>query len=208
MEVWRGLRLNVEIFLLIPSLLRSAPIPDTLNPSPRHFTPHKNTHNRTQLSGPSGRSGCCLGTKKIWNDSEIEVIIISTSNPLPPSHPLAHTLDPPSRSPPPQYLYVRENSVEIFSPIHNKRCCGSPFTSAAEVLYFDSAWKVRPAGSVSPLRGFFCGDNGEKVVFEFCPWWCCCERKREVGVLDGAATVRVIERVRGLAARRLSMERK
>ncbi|GMH89821.1 hypothetical protein TrST_g9233 [Triparma strigata] len=127
--------------------------------------------------GPSGRSGCCLGTKKIWNDSEIE------------------------------YLYVRENSVEIFSPIHNKRCCGSPFNSAAEVLYFDSAWKVRPAGSVSPLRGFFCGDNGEKVVFEFCPWWCCCERKREVGVLDGVATATLIERVRGEAHERMDMQR-
>ncbi|GMI09384.1 hypothetical protein TrLO_g6822 [Triparma laevis f. longispina] len=128
--------------------------------------------------GPAGRSGCCWGTKRIWDDSEIE------------------------------YLYVRENSVEIFSPIHNKRCCSSAFHSSADVLYFDSPWTLRPAGSVSALRGFFCGDDGEKIVFEYCPWFCvCCERKREVGVLDGVATVQLIEKIRGEARKRMNMER-
>ncbi|GMH89819.1 hypothetical protein TrST_g9232 [Triparma strigata] len=107
------------------------------------------------------------------------------------------------------YLYIRENSVEIYSPVNNARCCScNPMNTSAEVLYYDSEWKVRNIGDVCWLRRCLFGSDGEKVVFEFCPWWCCCERKREVGVLDGAATVRVIERVRGLAARRLSMERK
>jgi len=82
--------------------------------------------------GPAGRSGCCWGTKRIWDDSEIES------------------------------LYVRENSVEIFSPIHNKRCCSSAFHSSADVLYFDSPWTVRPAGSVSALRGFFFAATTER----------------------------------------------
>lgn len=64
------------------------------------------------------------------------------------------------------------------------------------------------AGSVSALRGFFCGDDGEKIVFEYCPWFCvCCERKREVGVLDGVATVQLIEKIRGEARKRMNMER-